>query len=111
MKRSPLPDDLFNVNNRCHAKRGNLVQLRLVRSVVRNDEVHGGESVRFKVEVSHHRPLKRAADVMLYAWVVTPAEDCVLVALLTAREGVGVTAALAVAAARENKVVANEEDH
>jgi hypothetical protein len=39
--------------------------------------------------------------------VVAPTDDCVLV--LTAREGVGVTAALAVAAVREIKVTARRK--
>ena len=41
-------------------------------------------------------------------WVVTPTDDCVV--LLTARGGVGVTAALAVTAMREIKVTARSQN-
>jgi hypothetical protein len=41
--------------------------------------------------------------------IVAPTDDCVLVVLLTAGEGLGVTAALTVAAMREIKVIARRK--
>ncbi len=49
LQRSSVPNGDLNVNNWLHAKRFDPVKLSLVRAFVRNYQMHGCESVRFKV--------------------------------------------------------------